>query len=85
MPLKLKAFQLIATDGMIGQRVAVKLHNRLYCSPAMKHLIEEADSRELSLLEQYLPVMDMAESPVFQYSLQHKEIATLAKEGEDVK
>ena len=81
--MKLQSYKVVAAEGLAGQKSAVKIHNRLYVSPALNMLIKDATASELRLIEDNLSVIDMADSPYFKWSLEQLKISRLIEEIED--
>lgn len=80
--VRLKGCKLVEAAGLQDGKSAVRIANRLYCSPAMKSLLEGADEQELKLLEASIEVIEMDDSEYFKFSVMQKKLASLVKEGE---
>lgn len=82
--MKLTGYKLVVEERLVGHHTAVKIHNRLYISPAMNHLLEETKGSDKDFLLRNIPVLEMDQSSFFKYSIDQKRIDKLVAEGEDL-
>ncbi len=60
-PNPLYCVELVVSDFMRGAKKAVKMGNKIHCSPAMYDIIRHASQEELHQLLSQIPLLDLGE------------------------